>query len=153
MRDAAPAAADFTHVALHVADLEASLAFYRTYAGLEVFDRRETPAGGRVAWLTSPSRRFVLVLVAPRRLRLRHRVARALARLAPPGSHLGIELGSRAEVEALCRRARAEGILRRAPAEHGPPVGFYGMLSDPDGNNVELSHDQETRQALGEAAG
>ena len=143
--------ADFTHIALHVADLEASLKFYQDYASMSVLEQRETPDGSRVVWLANTSRRFVLVLVAPRRMRLRHRLAREIARILPPASHLGVELGSREEVVRLCERARSEGILRRAPAEHGPPVGFYGMISDPDGNNFELSYDQTTRSALEQA--
>jgi catechol 2,3-dioxygenase-like lactoylglutathione lyase family enzyme len=143
---------DFTHVALQVRDLEASLAFYRDYGQMRVFDQRGTRGGGRVAWLASTSQRFVLVLVAPRRMSLWHRLARLVAKVLPPANHLGIELASREEVEQLCERARREGILRKAPGEHGPPVGFYGMLSDPDGNNVELSHDQATRAALDRAS-
>ena len=54
--------ADFTHIALHVTNLEASLSFCREYAQLRVFDERSTPDGSRVAWLASESRRFVLVL-------------------------------------------------------------------------------------------
>ena len=63
--------ADFTHIALHVNDLEASLGFYHDYGGMRVFEQRDTPDGSRVAWLASESKRFVLVLVAPRRMRLR----------------------------------------------------------------------------------
>ena len=140
--------ADFTHVALHVRDLERSLAFYREFGKLRVFEERGGPGGSRVAWLASESQRFVLVLVAPRRLSWRHRIGRALAKVLPPPSHLGVELGSREEVEALCEVARQRGILRRAPVDRGPPVGFYGMIADPDGNNVELSHGQTTRSVL-----
>lgn len=142
------AKADLTHVALHVVNLDASLKFYRDYASMDVVDERTTPAGGRVVWLANSEARLVLVLIGSGRMSLRHRLARELARRLPPASHLGVELDSREEVVRLCERARKEGILRRAPADHGPPVGFYGMLADPDGNNFELSYDQTVREVL-----
>ena len=140
--------ADFTHVALIVADLDASIAFYRRYTGLTLVDERREDTGARVAWLTDDARRFVLVLVGPGRVSLRSRLALALAGRIPPANHLGFEFPTREQVEELCEQAQREGILRRAPSEHGPPVGFYGMVADPDGNSVELSFGQDTREVL-----
>lgn len=142
------AEADLTHLAIHVVDLEASLKFYREYASMDVVDERATSTGGRVVWLANSAGRFVLVLIGTGRMSLKHRLARELARLLPPASHIGVELDSREEVVRLCERARKEGILRRAPKEHGPPVGFFGMIADPDGNNFELSYAQTVREVL-----
>jgi catechol 2,3-dioxygenase-like lactoylglutathione lyase family enzyme len=144
--------ADFTHLALIVADLDASLAFYRRYTELRVADERHESGGGRVAWLTDEIRRFALILVCPGRLSLRNRLALAIARRLPPANHLGFEFGSREQVEELCTLAAREDVLRREPRDHGPPVGFYGMLTDPDGNSVELSFGQDTRKVFERSA-
>ena len=141
-------AVDFTHLALIVSDIEASVSFYQRYAELTLADERREAGGARVVWLTDDARRFVLVLVGPGRMSWRSRIAVAVARRVPPANHLGFEFETREQVERLCELAQSEGILRRAPRDHGPPVGFYGMVADPDGNSVELSFGQATRSVL-----
>src|SRR5690606_23147402 len=42
----------FTHVALVVKDLAASVQFYRTYAGMQVIHERVAESGWKVAWVT-----------------------------------------------------------------------------------------------------
>ncbi len=136
----------FTHVALFVADLDASVTFYQRYAAMKtVHERREPASQSRVAWLSDGTRPFALVLVAPERLSWRRRIARWIAKLFPSSSHLGVACASREEVESLCELAGREGRLRKVPRDLGPPVGFYGMLADPDGNTLELSYGQEVR--------
>ena len=52
-----------THVALPVSNLNASIAFYTTYARMQVVHRRTVPATGfEVAWLSDKTRPFVVVL-------------------------------------------------------------------------------------------
>jgi catechol 2,3-dioxygenase-like lactoylglutathione lyase family enzyme len=59
-----------------------------------------------------------------------------------PFAHLGIELPTRAAVDDIAARGRAEGCLAWEPEELGPPVGYVCALTDPDGNMVEFSFDQ-----------
>lgn len=137
----------FVHLALLVSDLEASISFYGRYAGLEVVHRRRERGGGETAWMHDGTRPFVLVLLThPRRSALRmlaRRIARGLARFVARPAHLGIACGSRAEVEQRSREAAAEGRLVKPANDAGPVVGFYAMLADPDGYNLELSYGQE----------
>lgn len=137
----------FIHLALVVADLQASIAFYTRYAGMKVVHRRRDRGGGETAWLNDGKRPFVLVLVAHRRRSagrmLLRGIARAISRYLARPAHLGIACASREEVEALCRQAAAEGRLLKPANDAGPIVGFYGMLADPDGYNLELSYGQE----------
>ena len=53
----------FTHVALQVSDLDASLAFYERYAELVPVHRRTSDDGTRVAWISDLTRPFVVVLI------------------------------------------------------------------------------------------
>jgi catechol 2,3-dioxygenase-like lactoylglutathione lyase family enzyme len=127
----------WTHVALPAHDLDASIAFYREYAGFRlVHDRTDYDAGRtvRVVWLADGARPFVLVLAQS---------------ASPVGSplgafaHLGIALPSAAAVDEIARRARAAGRLSTGPVDCGPPVGYLCMVRDPDGHTVEFAYGQE----------
>src|SRR5688500_16871990 len=125
-----------THLALHVQRLEQSVAFYERHCGMRCIHRRHGEGGGQdVAWLAEPGRErdFVLVFIAggPRR-----------RRDGADYSHLGFALESRAAVDAIAERARAEGCLAWEPRQEPYPVGYYCGLRDPDGQVVEFSYGQ-----------
>lgn len=132
----------FTHVALTVTDMERSLTFYETYAGMHSIHRRhdDTP-GSDVAWLTDGTRPFVLVLIH----------SPEVTTHLLPIAHLGVGCASRERVDELCARARAEGMLIQEPTDSGPPVGYWALLHDPDGHTLELSHGQEIGLAVAAA--
>lgn len=125
-----------THVALPVNDLDASIAFYERWAKLAVVHRRP-----EVAWLSDGARPFVIVLIEASEVR--HPLL--------PVAHLGIACASRAEIDRICERARAEGVLIEGPKDYGPPVGYWAFLRDPDGHTLEVSHGQEVAAAVREA--
>lgn len=143
MTTAADAGNDFrpdlglSHVALTVLDIDRSAAFYARFAGFEVIHRRGTH-GKRVVWLSDMRRPFAVVLVESGETRGR------LEGIA----HLGIGCSSREEVDDLCALARREGCLERAPKDGGHPVGYWALLRDPDGHNLELSHGQEVARQI-----
>src|SRR4051794_36241819 len=132
-----------THVAFSVRDLNASIAFYKTYARMSVVSRRADEGGVRVAWLTDHMRPFIIVLIET---------------LNPhdtplgPFGHLGVACESRAEIDRLCALARDAGRLRSGPVENGPPIGYTAFLADPDGNSLELSFGQDIGQTLAGAS-
>lgn len=128
-----------TPVALPVTDLEASIAFYAKYARMQVVHRRKgAEAEGEVVWVSDRTRPFVVVLI--RAERVEHPLV--------PWAHLGVGCESRAEVDRLCEEARAEGRLLSEPTDSGYPVGYWALLSDPDGHTLELSHGQEVGLAV-----
>ena len=128
----------WTHLALRCANLDRSLEFYTRWCDLQVVHRRADPAPDgqgpvRVAWLSraqaGTNADFWMVLLETRKA---------------PGAtslfdHLGFAVATRAEVDALAERARAEGILHWPPADNGPVVGYLCGIKDPDGNVVEFS--------------
>ena len=134
-----------THVAFVVGDLEASLAFYEKYARMmPIHERKDGPVNARVAWITDGTRPFVLVLIEiPSLVPGRKRLARFLRRFLPSFSHLGVACESREEVDRLCELGAEEGVLASKPRDLGAPVGYFGMLSDPDGNSLEVAFGQE----------
>ena len=124
----------FTHLALHVRDLAACVAFYGDFCGMRVVQERGG-AGSRVVWLAEPGREedFIFVLLP-----------------GGPGrdqgerdySHFGFALDSREAVDAVAARAERAGCLAWPPREEPYPVGYYCGLKDPDGNFVEFSYGQ-----------
>jgi hypothetical protein len=46
-------------------------------------------------------------------------------------------------VDALVARARREGILVQHATDSGPPVGYWALIRDPDGNILEVAHGQD----------
>ncbi len=120
-----------THVALTVTDLDASLAFWATYANMSVVHRRRDD--GEVAWISDLTRPFVMVLIE----------TDAVSHPLGGWAHIGVGVDSRDEVNARCAAAAAKGITVLGPIDSGPPVGYWAFLSDPDGHNLELSFGQE----------
>jgi predicted lactoylglutathione lyase len=56
---------------------------------------------------------------------------------------------SREEVDARCARAADEGREVVGPFDSGPPVGYWAIVQDPDGHNLELSFGQEVGLTVG----
>ncbi|MCB1323618.1 MAG: VOC family protein [Spirochaetales bacterium] len=123
-----------THIALHVADPDACIDFYRRYCGLMVSHER-TDGSKRIVWLAEPGREseFVIVVMPGGK---QHSQA--------PGdySHLGFAVESRKRVDELCQRARTEGCLAWEPVDEPYPVGYYCGVRDPNGNILEFSFGQ-----------
>jgi catechol 2,3-dioxygenase-like lactoylglutathione lyase family enzyme len=133
-----------THVALGVSAMERSLAFYERYASMRVVHRRrDAESGSDVAWISDGTRPFVIVLIES---------GEVAARLLP-FAHLGVGCESRARVDELCEKARAEGVLIQGPTDSGPPVGYWAFLRDPDGHTLELAHGQEVALTVSSATG
>ncbi|WP_439680197.1 VOC family protein [Embleya sp. MST-111070] len=145
--------ARWTHIALPSSDLEAAIDFYTSFTPLVVVSRHSDDAGSN-AWLSNPDQvqtPFVLVLVAFDKDR-----GNPQPQLTP-FAHLGMEVPSRGDVDTIAERARAAGCLHWEPMDVPPPVGYICALKDPDGNVVEISHNQqvfaEVRELWGEREG
>jgi catechol 2,3-dioxygenase-like lactoylglutathione lyase family enzyme len=135
-----------THVALPVGNVAASLDFYRRFADMDVVHRRrDEQTGDEVVWVSDRTRPFVIVLIEYRPAAVAG--SGSAAHGAGGGltgfSHLGVGCETRAEVDRRCDLARDEGRTVLGPQDSGPPVGYWAFITDPDGNNLELSHGQE----------
>lgn len=126
--------AAFTHLAMHVRDLEACVDFYETYAEMRLTHDRVND-GKRVVWLAEPGKEkdFIVVLIpgGPGR-----------EQSSTDYSHLGFALDSKEAVDAIANKARSDGILEWEPRQEPYPVGYYCGIRDPDGNFVEFSFGQ-----------
>ncbi|WP_420640071.1 VOC family protein [Candidatus Poriferisocius sp.] len=140
--DVHPPGPRWTHVALRVADIDATIDWYTTHTPMRLLDRRQDDMG-HGAWLghgDSPDSPFILVLAQffPETDPFKDAPRAVLA----PFAHLGIELTSREAVDETAARGEAGGCLAMPPTEMPPPIGYICMLTDPDGNMVEFSYDQ-----------
>jgi catechol 2,3-dioxygenase-like lactoylglutathione lyase family enzyme len=123
-----------THIALPVTDLELSIQFYAVYAQMQVIHHRiDAETGVAVVWLSDKTRPFVIVLIQ----------TSSVQSVLSPLAHLGVGCQSREFIDALCDRAKQEGLLLQEPKDSGYPIGYWAFLKDPDGHTLELSYGQE----------
>ena len=129
----------FTHVSLPVTDLDRSVEFYSRWAGMHLVDRLKDPGtGAEAARLSDGQRQFALALV---------KTGRPVDNAFTFPAHLGVGCASRSEVERLAADAATEGCLYKEPVAAGFPLGFWTLLSDPDGHHLELSFGQNDKDA------
>jgi catechol 2,3-dioxygenase-like lactoylglutathione lyase family enzyme len=124
----------FTHCALQVLDLDASIAFYARYCGMGIY-KEHGDGGSRVVWLASPGaeKTFVLVLLGG---------ARAREQAMDDMTHYGFGVVSREEVDRIAAQAKEDGMLHWAPRDYGPPTGYLCGVKDPTGYVIEFSYGQ-----------
>ena len=128
---------EFTHCALHVRDLDQSIAFYESYCGLSIV-KEHGQGDARTVWMAHrDDRRFVLVLLGggPDRSQGKHDM-----------THYGFAVSSRADVDAIAVRGRREGRLFWEPQEFPPPTGYLCAVRDPSGYIIEFSFGQPLGQ-------
>lgn len=125
----------FTHCALHVRDIGASISFYEQYCEMKVVHEHGVSPDERTVWMAEEGREseFVLVLVSG---------GKRQQRMDGEMTHYGFAVASRAEVDAIAARARDEGLLYWEPQDLPDPVGYLCAVEDPDGYVVEFSFGQ-----------
>jgi lactoylglutathione lyase len=133
-----PSTPRWTHIALPSSDLDKSIEWYEEFTPLRQLDRRED-ADGQSAWLAHEGQvenPFVLVLV------MFYRDQGKRQPMLAPFAHIGIEMPERSDVDALAERGREAGCLTWPPTDMPDPIGYICALTDPDGNVIEISHNQ-----------
>ncbi|MFI2666478.1 VOC family protein [Micromonospora carbonacea] len=126
-------------MALPTGDLDKAIEFYTTLTPLVVVERF-ADADGESVWLSNDKQvetPFVLVLVSF------NKDKGGQLGLLHPFAHIGIEVPERSDVDEIAARARDLGCLHWEPRQMPPPVGYICALKDPDGNVIEISHDQQ----------
>ncbi|KAF1051764.1 MAG: hypothetical protein GAK43_02255 [Stenotrophomonas maltophilia] len=123
-----------THLALHVPDLEACIAFYQRFCAMRVIHERPGK-GSRIVWMAEPGKEheFIFVIMPGGQYR-------DLA--CNDYSHFGFAVDSHDRVDAIAAEAQRASCLVWEPREDRYPVGYYCGLRDPAGNYVEFSYGQ-----------
>ncbi len=126
--------AELTHCALHVRDLDESIAFYESYCGLTVV-KEHGRGHDRTVWMASPADdpRFVLVLLGGGPIREQSK---------DDMTHYGFAVARREDIDAVAERGRGEGRLFWEPQEFPAPTGYLCAVKDPSGYIIEFSYGQ-----------
>jgi lactoylglutathione lyase len=136
--------ARWTHVALPSGDLDKTIAFYTSLTPMVVVEEF-SDADGRSVWLSNPKQSatpLVLVFVAFTKDN------GGQLGVLQPFAHIGIEVPDRESVDAMAERARELDSLYWEPRDRGGQVGYICALKDPDGNIVEISHNQRVFESV-----
>lgn len=153
MKGPGPTSPRWTHIALRVADIDSTVAWYQAYTPLELLARRSDDFG-RSAWLAmSDQTDHPFVLVAAEFFPETDPYGHAPNAVLGPFAHLGFEMPTRAEVDEVAQRGEGDGCLAMPPTQMPDPIGYICMLKDPDGNTVEFSYDQGVYAAVQEVWG
>jgi catechol 2,3-dioxygenase-like lactoylglutathione lyase family enzyme len=140
--DLHPTEPRWTHVALRVDDIEATIDFYTTMTPLQLIDRRQDEQGFG-AWLGMPgATNNPFILVVAQFLEGCDPFAGAPKAVLAPFAHLGMELPTRDAVDEIAARAAAADCLVMPATQMPPPIGYICTIRDPDGNIIEFSWDQ-----------
>jgi catechol 2,3-dioxygenase-like lactoylglutathione lyase family enzyme len=134
-----PKSPRWTHIALPCTDMDRTIAWYEKYTPMRLLDRRED-ADGYGAWMGHPDmgdKPFILVLVSFFRDQ-----DKGPQPIMAPFAHIGIEMPSKDDVDAIAELGRADGCLSWEPQWMPDPIGYICALKDPDGNMIEFSFDQ-----------
>ncbi|WP_194208394.1 VOC family protein [Superficieibacter sp. 1612_C1] len=121
------------HIALWTQDLEQQARFWGEFFGGDINEKycSKTNHGFESYFVTINNTIAVELMTKP-----------GLTRVTPDNNrtgwvHLAISLGSQQAVDAMARRAEAQGILVSQPRTTGD--GYYeAVISDPDGNLIEI---------------
>ena len=122
-----------THLAMHVADIDAMVDFYRRYCDMRVIHERS--GSKKIVWLAEPGREkeFIFVLMSG---------GTPVRPAEDDYSHLGFAVESRERVDQIAELARTDGCLVWEPRQDDYPVGYYCGIRDPNGAYVEFSYGQ-----------
>jgi catechol 2,3-dioxygenase-like lactoylglutathione lyase family enzyme len=148
-----PRRAAWTHLALCVRDIEATIAWYERFTHLSLLAREEDE-DGKSAWLGDASNVDApFVLVVGQFYAGHDPFAPAPHAPLGPFAHIGIELPSKEAVDEIAARAKAEGCLAMGPRLMPKHIGYICFVKDPDGNTIEFSYDQGVYQKAREVWG
>ena len=142
VHDHRPRQAAWTHIALKVKDIDATIAWYERYTHLTLHSRGEDE-NGKNAWIGDSSQaKSPFVLVLAQFYEGKDPFAPAAHPPLGPFAHIGIELPTKEAVDGVAARGKAEGCLAFGPMQMPKQIGYICFLKDPDGNTIEFSFDQ-----------
>jgi catechol 2,3-dioxygenase-like lactoylglutathione lyase family enzyme len=143
----------WTHIALKVRDIDATIAWYERHTHLSLLARHQDEAG-RGAWIGDASQADTpFVLVCGEFYEGKDPFAPAPHPPLGPFAHIGIELPTKEMVDEFAGRAKAEGCLALGPMQLPDPIGYVCFIKDPDGNTIEFSYDQGVYETAREVWG
>lgn len=125
---------EWHHLLLKTKDADHSIRFYSDYLGMAAVLDQKDKDGSRWVWL-----RFSENPTAPY-LVLLEKSGPEKALPAPTTSQLlSFRLGDMKRVQDIAEKAKKENCLLEGTSEGGALRGYFCLVSDPDGNQLEFS--------------
>ncbi len=148
-----PTRSTWSHIALHVRDIDKVVAWYEEFTHLSLLCRDEDE-DGYAAWLadsTQIDNPFILVLG---QFNPGHDPFAPMEHPAlGPFAHIGIEVPDKEMIDETAAKAKAAGCLILGPQQMPKRIGYICFLRDPEGNMVEFSYDQGVYEKVREVWG
>lgn len=119
----------FSHIGLHVYDIDVMVDFYTTLLGLEITDRGRLPLPSepQIVFLSSdPEEHHQIALIEGRR---DGGIAGGVV------NQISFHVGDLASLRAMKAAAEKAGVTRFLPVSHGRGWSLY--FPDPEGNGIE----------------
>ena len=137
-----PSRPTWTHLALHVRDIDRAIAWYEEFTHLKLLSRQEDEHGYG-AWLGDESQvEHPFILVLGQFFEGHDPFAPAEHPALGPFAHIGIEVPEKRMVDETAAKAKSANCLILGPIELAERIGYICFLRDPEGNTVEFSYDQ-----------
>lgn len=117
----------FLHTRIKVRDMERAIAFYGTFFGMVCRDRKTSPRGSQLAFMTMPG--------SPTELELAYLPWDPDFQLPEDIFHLAFRVD---DMQATLERMRQAGVkVTEEPSERSGG-GWMAFIEDPDGYEIEL---------------
>lgn len=119
----------FSHIGIHVHDIDTMVSFYTELLGLEITDRGRLPIPGnpQIVFLSSdPKEHHQIAIVEGRN---DGGIKGGIL------NQISFHIGSLAELRAMKTAAEKAGVTSFLPISHGRGLSIY--FPDPEGNNIE----------------
>ncbi|MEK7434077.1 MAG: VOC family protein [Cyanobacteriota bacterium] len=125
---------ELSHIALIVKDLNKMIDFYKFFAEMKVVHQRDDD-GIRVAWLKLPKEKSLIIVMIE-------------VKESPESNgnqrfnHFGFDTDSKEKVDEISQKAELNNCIVHKAMDGGKILGYFCMLKDPEGNNLEFAYGQ-----------
>jgi lactoylglutathione lyase len=127
---------DWHHVLFKVKDADVSLRFYSEYVGLTAIVDQKDTEGNRWVWM-----RFLENPYAPLFVLMEDSKWKKSDKAVDTSfQRMGFRMSDLEPVEALSEKAKKENCLMEAAHYGGHLRGYFCVVTDPDGNQLEFSY-------------
>ena len=106
-----------THLALPCHDLEKTIQWYERFTPLKLIHKRED-SGAKVAWIQADDKSIFLVF-------LQSPDSKEPKAILSPFAHLGIEMESEEEVNAIAEEGRHYAVWHGNPGKNPTPLAMF----------------------------
>lgn len=122
-----------SHIAIIVKNIDKMIEFYQQFTEMELIHHR-VDEDVKVIWLRLPDPNSLTIVMIENDNLTTHSYQRM--------NHLGFDAVSREAVDNISAKAQQKGILKYPASDGGKILGYFCIIEDPDGNQLEFAYGQ-----------